>query len=64
MVCHYRFTLTGGLPPHEDRVDIMFAHEKAGEKLQMTHGGTGQVFATTDALSQFLLGPVLTGRPA
>jgi len=29
----------------------------------MKHHGTGQVFATTGALSEFLLVPVLTGRP-
>jgi hypothetical protein len=29
----------------------------------MKHLGTGQVFATADALSEFLLGPVFTGRP-
>ena len=34
-----------------------------GETLLMKHHGTGQVFATADALSEFLLIPVLTGRP-
>jgi hypothetical protein len=29
----------------------------------MKHHGTGQVFVTADALSEFLLVPVLTGRP-
>jgi hypothetical protein len=29
----------------------------------MKHHGTGQVFVTPDALSEFLLVPVLTGRP-
>jgi len=62
MVCHYRFTLANGLPPREDRVDVMFAGD-GGETLQMKQHGTGQVFATTDALSEFLLVPVLTGRP-
>lgn len=61
MVCHYRFTLTG-LPPREDRIDVMFAGD-GGEALLMKHHGTGQVFATADALSEFLLVPVLTGRP-
>ena len=27
MPCHYRFTLTNGLPPREDRIDIVFAAE-------------------------------------
>ncbi len=62
MVCHYRFTLPNGLPPREDRIDVMFAGE-GGETLQMKHHGTGQVFAAVEALSEFLLVPVLTGRP-
>jgi hypothetical protein len=40
----------------------MFAGD-GREILQMKHQGTGQVFATADALSEFLLVPVLTGRP-
>jgi hypothetical protein len=31
--------------------------------LQIRHHGTGQLFATADALSEFLLVPVFTGRP-
>jgi hypothetical protein len=62
MVCRYRFTLADGLPPRDDRIDVMFAGD-GSETLQMKHHGTGQVFATADSLSQFLLVPVLTGRP-
>jgi len=62
MACHYRFTLTNGLPPREDRIDVTFVGD-GGETLQMKHHGTGQVFATGDALSEFLLAPVFTGRP-
>ena len=62
VVCHYRFTLTDGLPPREERIDVMFTGD-AGATMQMKHHGTGQVFATADALSEFLLVPVLTGRP-
>lgn len=62
MVCHYRFTPTSGLPPREDRIQVMFVGD-GDETLQMKHHGTGQVFATADALSEFLLVPVLTGRP-
>jgi hypothetical protein len=62
MVCHYRFTVTNGLPPREDRIDVTFAGD-GGETLLMKHHGTGQVFVTADALSEFLLVPVLTGRP-
>lgn len=60
--CHYRFTASGGLPPREDRIDMIFVGDH-GENLQMKHDGTGQLFATADALSEFLLVPVLTGRP-
>ena len=50
------------LPPREDRIDVTFAGDGAGTLL-MKHHGTGQVFVTPDALSEFLLVPVLTGRP-
>lgn len=62
MACHYRFTVADGLPPREDRFDVIFAGDGA-ETLQIRHPGTGQVFATAGALSEFLLVPVLTGRP-
>jgi hypothetical protein len=62
MVCHYRFTLAGSLPPREDRIDVIFAGD-GGETLLMKHHGTGQVFTTADSLSEFLLVPVMTGRP-
>ena len=62
MPCHYRFTLTNGLPPREDRIDIVFAAD-GSNPLRMKHDGTGQLFATADALSEFLLVPVMTGRP-
>jgi hypothetical protein len=62
MVGLYQFTLTNGMPPREDRVSVTFAGD-GGDILQMKHDGTGQVFTTADALSEFLLVPVLTGRP-
>lgn len=62
MVCHYRFTLAGGLPPREDRINVCFVGD-VNDTLQMKHHGTGQVFTSADALSEFLLVPVLTGRP-
>lgn len=62
LACHYRFTLTNGLPPREDRIEVMFAGD-GGDALQLKHHGTGQVFPTADALSEFLLVPVMTGRP-
>jgi hypothetical protein len=61
-VCTYRFTVAAGMPPREDRVDVLFTGNDSGP-LKMKHSGTGQVFATADALSEFLLVPVLTGRP-
>ena len=60
--CHYRFTHTNGLPPREDRFELVFAGD-AEQTLQIKHPGTGQLFATADALSEFLLVPVFTGRP-
>ena len=62
MACHYRFTLASGLPPREDRIDVIFAGD-GSETLRMKHHGTGQVFVNADAMSEFLLVPVLTGRP-
>jgi hypothetical protein len=60
--CHYRFTMTNGLPPREDRLELVFAGN-GGETLQLKHQGTGQVFASADAISEYLLVPVFTGRP-
>ena len=62
MDCHYRFTSTNGLPPREDRVELVFAADGA-EALQIKTQRTGQVFVSADALSEYLLGPVFTGRP-
>lgn len=62
MLCHYRFTLANGLPPREDRIDIVFAAD-GSNALRMKHDGTGQLFTSADALSEFLLVPVMTGRP-
>ena len=61
--CHYRFTSTNGLPPREDRLELMFAEDAATGVVQLKDQGTGQLFATADALSEFLLVPVFTGRP-
>ena len=62
MDCHYQFTSTNGLPPREERLELVFAADGT-EALQIKTQRTGQVFASTDALSEYLLGPVLTGRP-
>ena len=60
--CHYHFTPNNGLPPREVRVELVFAGD-AVETLQMKHTATGQVFASADALSEYLLTPVFLGRP-
>jgi hypothetical protein len=62
IVCHYRFTLADRLPPREDRVELTFTGD-GGETLQLKNHGTAQLFADADALSEFLLVPVFTGRP-
>jgi hypothetical protein len=62
MVCDFRFTPSNALPPREDRIQVTFTGD-GGETLQMKNLGSGQVFATVDALSEYLLVPVLTGRP-
>jgi hypothetical protein len=62
--CAYRFTPTNGLPAREDRLEFMFTGDGADiETLRIKHHGTGQVFTTADALSEYLLVPVFTGRP-
>ena len=62
MNCQYRFTSTKGLPPREDRFELLFVAGVA-DTLQIKTQSTGQVFASADALSEYLLGPVFTGRP-
>lgn len=60
--CHYRFIPANGLPPREDRFELAFAGDRA-DTLQVRNQGAGQVFSSADALSEYLLGPVFTGRP-
>jgi hypothetical protein len=60
--CHYRFTASNGLPPREDRFELVFIGDEM-ETLQVKHHGNGRVFATAEALSEFLLAPVFVGRP-
>jgi len=61
--CRYRFTATGGLPPREDRVEFVLAGDGGDDTLHIKDRDTGHVFTNADALSEFLLVPVLTGRP-
>lgn len=62
IACHYRFSLPQGLPPLDDHIEVVWVDD-GGEALQMKHGMTGQLFPTSDALSEFLLVPAVTGRP-
>jgi hypothetical protein len=61
--CQYRFTPTKGLPPREDRQEFLLS-SNGGEDdpVQLKHQGTGQVFKDPNALSEYLLTPVFTGR--
>ena len=60
MDCRYQFTSTSGLPPRQEHLELVFA--EGADTLQIkTH--TGQAFASVDALSEYLLGPLFTGRP-
>jgi hypothetical protein len=60
--CQYYFTPNRSMPAREDRFELVFAGNDV-ETLQVRHRGTGQAFATADALSEYLLRPVFTGRP-
>jgi hypothetical protein len=62
ITCLYRFTTANGLPPREDSLELEFT-SNGGEAVQIRHRGTGQLFPTANPLSEFLLVPVLTGRP-
>jgi hypothetical protein len=60
--CEYRFTPTNGLPARQDRIEFLLT-SGADDTLQIKHHGTAQVFTNADALSEYLLVPVFTGRP-
>jgi hypothetical protein len=60
--CEYRFTTANGLPPREDRFELMFASDGVAGGLVFKHLGTGQTFTNADALSEFLLVPLFLGR--
>jgi hypothetical protein len=62
LACHYRFMATDGLPPREVHVDLAFTDDEA-DTLRLKTPSTGRVFTSADALSEFLLVPVFTGRP-
>ncbi len=60
--CEYQFTSTNGMPPRVDRLDFIFT-SVADDTLHVKQQGTGQLFTNADALSEYLLIPVFTGRP-
>jgi hypothetical protein len=59
---HYLFMSGSSLPPREERLELAFV-DAGSELLQIKHRGLGLIFTTADALSEFLLVPVFTGRP-
>ena len=60
--CSYRFASSNGLPAREDRFELVFAPH-GEDAAQFKHHISGQIFATAEALSEYLLTPVFTGRP-
>jgi len=62
IACYYRFTSANGLPPRDHRFKLSFSANGEGMP-QLTLQGTWRVFPTADAVSEFLLVPVFTGRP-
>jgi hypothetical protein len=61
--CRYRFTPTNSMPPREDRIEFVFSSNANDDVLVLKHHGTGETFTGPDALSEYLLVPVFTGRP-
>lgn len=62
IACAYRFTAAGGLPPREEHLELLLTRNSGDDTLLFKLRDTGQVFAGADALSEFLLTPVFTGR--
>jgi hypothetical protein len=60
--CRYSFTSDNGLPARHDRFDLVFV-AYGDDTARFRHESSGQVFAALDALSEYLLTPVFTGRP-
>ena len=60
--CEYQFPSTNGMPPREDRFDFIFISVADG-RLHIKQLETGRLFTDADALSEYLLSPVFTGRP-
>jgi hypothetical protein len=60
--CRYCFTSDNGMPAREDRFELVLAPQ-GDDAAQFKHHSSGQVFGTVEALSEYLLTPVFTGRP-
>jgi hypothetical protein len=60
--CRYSFRLDNGMPPREPRLDLALASD-GHDAAHFKHHDSGELFATLDALSAYLLTPVFTGRP-
>jgi len=60
--CEYFFTSINGTPARRDVLEFVFTNT-TGNTLQLKLQGTAQVFTDPDTLSEYLLVPVLTGRP-
>ena len=59
--CHYRLSTADGLPAREDRFSLVFVAD-GGDSAQFKHLESGLLFADANALSEYLLTPVFTGR--
>jgi hypothetical protein len=60
--CEYVFTPSNGMPPRRDHLEFVFT-SGGDDTLQVKLQGTAQLFTNADTLSEYLLMPVLTGRP-
>ena len=59
--CHYRRSTADGLPAREDRFALVFVPH-GDDSAQFKHLESGLLFADAEALSEYLLTPVFTGR--
>ena len=60
--CRYRFMLNNGMPAREARLELVLAAD-GSDAAHFRHHDSGELFASVDALSAYLLTPVFTGRP-
>ena len=60
--CRYSFTSDNGLPARHDAFELVLV-PYGDDTARFKHDGAGLVFTTAGTLSEYLLTPVLTGRP-